>query len=158
MEQYDLQWFIASAFGAQFAPIEATIDPMYQALLLLATEELENVRCYCPAIYETALSIKLAIMVEEFGSMGGDSNAPTPNNTDKVAVVIEDQVYDTKRKYALVDRVEEVAKSSPAGVLASILERCRPKLKVGARTIRSHIGQCTPCSGGFPFLADKSDG
>lgn len=156
MEEYDFDWFLSTPFGAPFDHVSSS---MYDMALPVAQLELSRVLCYCPSIYPTALAIKLAILLSQWADVDTGPMAVAQNAAGKRLVVIEDQVYDTKRKYAVLDADEQVTASSPANVLADIVARCQAPVKIGAQLIASNVGRCGPCSSGYAlWYADKSDG
>lgn len=129
---YDKAWFIDSLFGKRFT---ALTDKEFDYALSAAEPALKNVNCWCPDQYDTALSIKIALVLEAAGlgtaAEGDDPSAgiAAPTHT---AYVIEDEVFDTKRKFKLLERPREQANAGPAAILEDIINRCKPPLCVGA--------------------------
>lgn len=129
---YDLAWFIATVFGERFA---ANLTPaQYDFAKTLAEDELANILCWCPKLYPQALSIKIALILESAG-MGLAPPAPPVAGASaptQEAYVIEDEVFDVRRKYKLVEAASQKVASSPASMLQTIIDRCKPPLRVGA--------------------------
>lgn len=132
MDTFDRAWFIATLFGVPYA---ATLtDAEYEFAYTLAESELASVLCWCPKLYPTALSIKIAILLSGSGLGTGVAAPPVVGGTSPsvVAYVQEDEVFDVRRRYKFVDQTPQLAESSPAAQLAKIIDACKPPLAVGA--------------------------
>ena len=152
--EYDLAWFEAHPLGQRFAGLSQDV---YDFALNLAESELKCVKKNCPTLYANALAIKLSLVIESTVQPDGTVSAGGSNTGGKVAYVIEDQVYDTKRKYELVDASASVQTSSPASMLESILKKCRAPL-IGATLVRSFNSPVSGCGCFDAGYGDKSGG
>lgn len=127
---YDKAWFLLSLFGARFGV--ALTDDQYEFAAGIAADELKNVLCWCPTQYPQALSIRIALILEA-ANFGGDEPAPLAGAVPSHdAFVVEDEVFDVRRKYKLVPASAQRASSSPAEILQGIIDRCRRPLAIGA--------------------------
>jgi hypothetical protein len=156
---YNLAWFLASIFGASFPTLT---QAQYDYAFVLAESELASVKCWCAKLYPTALQIKISLILSTSG-MGGAVVAPpvlAPVGGSYEAYVSEDEVFDVRRKYKVVEKskteVKAAATSGPAGQLEAIVARCKPPLGIGATIaagINSVTGGC--CNHDF-YGADKA--
>jgi hypothetical protein len=141
-------------FGKPYTSLTAE---QYDYAFTLAEHELQSVLCWCPKLYAQALAIKVALLLEGTGIGTEDDVAPTLETVggEHSALVQEDEVFDTRRKYKIVDRNKQAASSSPAGQLQRIIDMCKPPLAVGAllaSSVRGVLG--TSCCGD---IADKAE-
>ena len=127
-------------FGKVFT---ALTPEEYDFALTLAEHELRNVLCWCPKLYPHALAIKVSLLLHGSGLTGDAPPSLETVGGEHVAIVQQDEVFDTRRQYKIVARDKQSATSSPAGMLAKIIESCKPPLAIGAftaRTTRSVVG------------------
>ena len=155
----DLEWFLSTAYGKVWA--SSNLDSfVYENAYLLASTDVRviDVKNNCPDIYSSALSLYIAIILTQGG--GNSSGiAINPTQTDKVAYVVSDKVYDVERTYSLVDIPEEMKSALPANTLSRIFEQCK-SIVVGMRLVKSALG-CNSCGGGFSNglnIGDMADG
>ena len=154
----DLSWFLSTAYGKVWA--NSNLDPIvYENAYLLASTDVRmiDVKNNCPDIYSNALSLYIAIILTQ----GGTESAAVinPTQTDKVAYVVSDKVYDVERKYSLVDAPSEISGALPANTLSRIFEQCK-SIVVGMRLVKSALG-CNSCGGGSSNglnIGDTADG
>ena len=149
---YDMAWFLATVFGAKFPSLQ---EAHYDFAKALAEDELKSILCWCPSMYPHALSIKISIILE-VATPTSDDGLVAGASSEHVAYVIEDEVFDIRRKYKVVAQDPQIAKSTPAAMLESLLARCKPPLRVGAflaAGINSATSGC--CSG--DALGDKAE-
>lgn len=134
MAVFDRDWFVATMFGKSFTAL--TVEE-YDFAFTMAEHELRNVLCWCPKLYPQALSIKVALLLQGSGLTGDTAPSLEVVGGEYVAIVQQDEVFDTRRQYKIVKRDAQAASSSPAGMLASIIASCKPPLSIGAFTARS---------------------
>jgi hypothetical protein len=157
MGPFDINWFLATAYGASFDGFDDALT--YDFALTVAEAELANVKCNCPKLYPYALQIKIYLILSQMKlAEPGSGDASIPNvSGGKIAYVSSDKVYDTQRNYTLVDEPQQQKASSPTGILQSIVERCTMALGIGAMLVRSFpLGSECGCGPDFGF-ADKAD-
>lgn len=154
---FDQAWFLASPFGAKFTELTAA---QYDYALALAESELASVLCWCPKLYPHALAIKIALILDA-ASMGTVQDLPptvaAPGGNYE-AYVQEDEVFDVRRKYKIVERSQQIATASPADQLKAIIDRCKPPLRVGAflgGRLGSMFGGC--CQERGDAFGDKAE-
>ena len=137
-ELLDLSWFLSTPFGAQFVGVAQVDEDFYETAFTLAENQLKQVKCFCPKIYPTALSIKISLIMQQMISVSQNgASASGENSTGKVALVIEDRDRDISRKYELVDEAEQISKSSPASMLQDIIDSCKNPLRAGSILVKS---------------------
>lgn len=154
MVEYTIAWFIASLFGTKYAA-NLTVA-QYEFAFTLAESELESVKCWCPKLYPHALSIKISLILDASG-LGLAVSAPpvvSPSGGTQDAYVIEDEVFDVRRKYKLVDKATQAVTSSPVAQLDRIILNCKPPMSVGA-TLARGIGGALGCCGNG--IGDKAE-
>ena len=98
--------------------------------------------------------MKLSLVLAAMAPSPAGAVLPPAGDAGKVAYVTGDKVGDVERRYTLADQSEQQKASSPAGLLASMIERCRAPLRSGAilaRSIRRGCG-CGPYD-----IADKAE-
>ena len=140
---YDAAWFLGTAIGKKYDAI--TDDDYFLALLLAQNDaRLMRVEKYCPLLFETALALQIDLILQ--GLFGDDGVANADGDGDYVAYVVSDKVYDINRNYSLMQRSQEVLKTTPSGRLATIYEQCK-----GAR-IAMHLA--APTKRGCGCLGD----
>jgi len=135
----NLAWFTATPFGSPFSGLT---EDTYDFLFGLAECELERVACNCPKVYPYALAIKISIMVPAMGiNAEGQADPSDVNVSDYVAYVKSDKVYDVEREYMMKKVQDQLANSSPAGILQSIIDKCEAKaVRIGAFLVGSFPG------------------
>lgn len=159
--QLNLAWFLTTPFGSQFSGLpEDTYDFLYG----IAAGELEKVLCNCPKLYSYAMAIQMSLLIQQMGINGdGASDASNIDASDCKAYVKSDKVYDVEREYVMKKINPEMAKATPAGILAGLKERCsRSVLAIGAMVVSSFPGldECgcgDGWTGRFGPHADKAD-
>ena len=140
MTAFDLAWFVATPFGQPFAGLDQGV---YDMALPMAESELAEVLCWCPDLYPQALQIKLSLILAAMAPSPAGAVLPPAGDAGKVAYVTEDSVGDVTRKYTLADLAAQQKASTPAGLLAGMIERCRAPLRSGAVLARSVMrGRC----------------
>lgn len=132
MPAFDLSWFAATLFGPKFP---ALTQEQFDFVLPMAESELASVLCWCPKLYPGALQMKIALLLE--GMQIGEAVAsPAPTTVapggNYEAYVQEDEVFDVRRKYKIVEKPQQVTNSTVAGQLEEIISRCKPPLGIGA--------------------------
>lgn len=159
---FDAAWFESQPFGSPFAPV-AAIEPTYCVALQLAQCELEEVLCWCPEVYEAALQIKIALILIQMApdpAANGAVMADAGAKGDRFAMVKRDKVYDTERVYEFFEKHEQLTQSSPANLLAKIVDKCKaPAIKGALLVGRQVASACSPC-GSIDFSrigGDKAD-
>jgi hypothetical protein len=131
MNPYDIVWFQATLFGPKFPTLTAA---EYDFVFAIAESELVDVACWCPKLYPTALQLKIAFLLEGLGigAVAGAAPVATPPGGTHEAYVVEDEVYDVRRKYKIVEKQEQLVMASSSGQLQGIIDRCKKPLSVGA--------------------------
>lgn len=145
MALFDREWFTATMFGKAYTALTAE---EYDFAFTMAEHELRNVACWCPKLYPQALAIKVSLILQGSGLVGDTPVSLEVVGGEHVAIVQQDEVFDTRRQYKIVARDKQAASSSPAGLLASIIASCKPVLSIGAfaaRGTRNVVGDecCT---------------
>lgn len=152
---YDIAWFKASLFGAPYADIS---EAQYDFALTMAEAELADILCWCPKLYPGALSIKISLLLSGAGVGVTDDPSLVVPGGEYEAYVTEDEVFDVRRKYKVVERNAQVTGSSPASQLQRMLDTCKPPLGVGAfiatRVVSAMGGSAGCCGSG---IADKAE-
>lgn len=158
MDPFDLAWFQAMPYGAPFTLLTAA---QYEHAYTLSAFELKNVACWCAEIYPQALSMKIAIVLDQagFGRVPPETANPVVDSAggNYEAYVVEDEVYDVRRKYQIKEKAKQLAASSPTGLLESLIAGCKPPLGVGA-TLGGRLGGAfSKCCGGRDSRFDIAD-
>lgn len=162
MEDFPLAWWVSTPFGAPWQAAQPD-SVTYEMAFRAAENALANVKCFCPDLYPTALSIQLALYLRAWTGAGGVVDVAGANPAGKHALVKKDEVYDTKREYHLVAAEELAVAASPANMLKDILARCVAPFSAGASLISSFPGgrnggdcSCAPFNP-MASLGDKVD-
>ncbi len=157
METLNLAWFLATIYGRPFTPLDADL---YESVFLQAELELSQVKCFCPKIYPHAMSIKIALILTAARPSENGDVMVGASVSDTKAYVVEDTVYDTTRKYKILEGKEDP--NSPQNMLRMIVSKCKPALTIGALTVRGAAACNTDCwdtdlYNRFVEHADKAD-
>lgn len=155
---FDRAWFIATLFGTKYA--DTLTDEQYAFAFILAENELQNVKCWCPKVYRVALSIKISLLLD--GARLGLTDAPIVPDVElaggtQEAYVIEDEVYDVRRKYKLVKKAAQVVSSGPAAQLERIIITCQRPLAIGAFLAGGINSATGGCCGSGDSIGDKAE-
>lgn len=137
MPTYDLAWFLQTPFGQRWTVLDQAV---YDMALAVAESELASVKCFCPQLYETALQIRIWLLLPNLiPATGPTPSAPAGSTAPThVAYVIADRVDGAaERRYELVEAPELQVASTPSGILDRIVARCKAPVGIGARLVRS---------------------